>query len=151
MKVDMAKSVLDSLSGEEILESNSLGVVTNNWVVVRSPGESEIVISLSRVSTVKTIKTTYPGLLVVASAALLIAAAAASSKQGAGAALPIAFLGLLFAIGYLLSRRAAVSFTVGAETFRTPDGSLRDAAVFVAAIEKALVKLDRTGEPFSSG
>lgn len=141
----MAKSVLDSLSGEEILEANPLGVVTNHWVVVRSAGQSEIVISLSRVSTVKTIKTSIPGLLVVASAALLIAAAAASSKQGTGAALPIALLGLLFVVGYLLSRRAAVSFTVGAETFRTPDGGLRDAAVFLAAVEKALSKLDRTG------
>jgi hypothetical protein len=147
----MAKSVLDSLSDEEILEVNPLGAITNHWVVLRSAGQAETIISLSRVSTVKTIKTTYPGLLVVASAGLLIAAAAASSKEGAGAALPIALLGLLFAVDYVLSRRAAVSFTVGAETFRTPDGSLRDAAVFVAAIEKALAKLDRTGEPFSSG
>jgi hypothetical protein len=141
----MAKSVLDSLTGEEILEANPLGVVTNHWVVVRSAGQSEIVISLSRVSTVKTIKTSIPGLLVVASAALLIAAAAASSKQGAGAAVPVALLGLLFVAGYLLSRRAAVSFTVGAETFRTPDGGLREAAVFLAAVEKALSRLDRTG------
>lgn len=141
----MAKSVLDALADDEILKANPLGAVTNHWVVVRSAGQSETVISLSRVSTIKTIKSSYPGLLVVASAALLISAAAASSKEGAGAALPIAFLGLLFAVGYLLSRRACVSFTVGAETFRTPEGGLRDAAEFVAAVEKALSRLDRTG------
>lgn len=139
----MANTVLDALLGEQILESNSFGIVTRSWVLVKS-AESEIVISLSRISTVKTIKTTYPGLLVIASAALLLAAAAVSSKQGTGAALPIALLGLLFAIGYLLSRKASVKFVIGAEAIQTMEGSLREAADFVAAIEKALATADPT-------
>ena len=140
----MPNTALDALAGEQILESNSLGIVTNQWVVVRPPeGQLEIIIAISHISTVKTIRTSYPGLLVVASAALLLAAAAASSKQGSGAALPMAMFALLFAIAYLLSRKAAVAFTVATETTYTPAGGLREAAVFVAAVERALARLER--------
>jgi hypothetical protein len=140
----MSNTALDALAGEQILASNSLGTVTNQWVVVRGAGSrSETVISLSHISTVKTIKTSYPGLLVVAGAALLVAAAAASSKQGAGAPLPIALFGFLFVLGYVLSRRASVAFVTGGERIQTAQGGLREAAEFVSALEKALAKLDR--------
>lgn len=140
----MPSTALDALAGDQILGSNSLGIVTNQWVVLRPPeGRAETLISISHISTVKTIRMSYPGLLVVASAALLLAAAAASSKQGSGAALPIALFGLLFVIGYLLSRKASVAFIVGAETIRTPAGGLREAAVFLAAVERALSRLER--------
>ena len=140
----MSNTALDALAGEQILKSNSLGTVTDQWVVVRgAESRSETMISLSHISSVKTIKTSYPGLLIVAGAAGLIAAAAASSKQGSGAALPIALFGLLFVFGYLVSRRASVAFVAGGETTHTAQGGLKEAAEFVAALEKALTKLDR--------
>jgi hypothetical protein len=140
----MASRALDALTGEEILESNALGTVTSQWVVVRPPeSHSEIVISLSHISNVRTVRTTYPGLLVVAAASLLVAAAAASSKQGSGAALPIALFGALFVIAYWVSRKASVAFIVGAETIHTPAAGLREAAKFVAAVERALARVQR--------
>jgi hypothetical protein len=140
----MASRALDALTGEEILESNSLGTVTSQWVVVRPPeSRSEIMISLSHISSVRTVRTTYPGLLVVAGAALLIAAAAAASKQGSGAPLPIALFGVLFLIAYWLSRKASVVFIVGSETTHTPAAGLRETAKFVAAVEKALARVER--------
>lgn len=140
----MASRALDALTGEEILESNSLGTVTNQWVIVRPPeGHSEIVLSLSHIASVRTVRTTYPGLLVVAAAILIVAAAAASSKQGAGAALPIALFGLLFVIAYWISRKASVTFQVGADTTHTPAAGLREAAQFVSAVERALARVQR--------
>lgn len=140
----MANTVLDALAGEQVLKANALGAVTTRWVVVRPMGsQAEIVLSLSRVSTVKTIRTSYPGLLVVASAALVIAAAAASSKEGSTAALPVALVGVMFAIGFLLSRKACVSFKVDGETYQTPDGGLGEAAELMSAIEKAVARLDQ--------
>ncbi len=141
----MANTVLDALAGEEVLKANALGTVTTHWVVVRPvASQADIVLSLSRVSTVKTIQTSYPGLLVVASAAFVIAAAAASSKDGSSAALPVALVGVMFAIGYLLSRKACVSFKVDRERYETPDGGLGDAAELMSAIEKAVAKLDHS-------
>jgi hypothetical protein len=140
----MASRALDALTGEEILESNSLGTVTSQWVVVRPPeSRSESILSLSHISNVRSVRITYPGLLVVASAALLIAIAAAASKQGDGAALPVALFGLLFLIAYWVSRKASVTFTVGTETFHTPAAGLREAARFVSAVERALARLQR--------
>jgi hypothetical protein len=140
----MASRAVEALTGEEILESNSLGTVTSQWVVVRPPeSHSEIVISLSHITNVRTVRTTYPGLLVVASASLLVAAAAASSKQSAGATLPIALFGLLFVIGYWVSRKASVTFRVGSETIHTPSAGLRESATFVSAVERALARVER--------
>lgn len=140
----MASRALDALTGEDILESNSLGTVTNQWVVVRLPeSHSESVLSLSHITSVRSVRTTYPGLLVVASAALLIAGAAAASKQGAGPAIPIALFGVLFVIAYWVSRKASVTFRVGGETFHTPSAGLKEAATFVAAVERALARIER--------
>lgn len=139
----MANTALDALAGE-IVESNSLGTVMNHCVVLKTGGtQSETVISLSVVSSVKAIKTTYPGLLVVASSAFVIAAAAACSKQGGGAAGPSAFLGLLFVIAYWLSRRASVALTVGAEVTETVQASPSEASAFIAAVRSALERSRR--------
>lgn len=139
----MANSVLDSLAGEQVLASNPLGAITTRWVVLRPAySQAEIVIALSRISTVKLIRVSYPGLLVVACAAMLVAAGAASSKQGSGAALPIAFVGVLFAIGYLLARKASVSFKVDGDIVYTPDASPRHAAEFFSVLEKAIARVD---------
>ena len=140
----MASRALDALTGEEIVESNSLGTVTSQWVVVRPPeSHAESILSLSHIGNVRIARTTYPGLLVVASAIFLIAAAAAFSKQGNGAALPIALFGLIFLVAYWASRKASVTFTVGSETFQTPTAGLREAAAFAKAVERALARLQR--------
>lgn len=140
----MANTALDALAGEEILESNSLGTVMRQCVVLSGVGnQTETVVSLSVISSVKSIKTTYPGLLVIAASAFLIAAAAASSKQGGGAAGPIAILGLLFVIAYWLTRRASVAITVGGERTETVQGSPREAAAFMAALQSALERSRR--------
>ena len=145
----MANTALDALAGEEILESNSLGTVMRHCVVLKGlvlkggDNPSETVISLAVISSVKRIKTSYPGLLVIAASALLIAAAAASSKQGGGAARPFAFLGLLFVIAYWLTRRASIAILAGEELTETLQGSPSEASAFIAAVQMALEKSRR--------
>jgi hypothetical protein len=134
----MPNAILAALSSDEILQSRLSAVVTADYVVVTSPkGDSHIVISLERLSEIKTIKTTYPGLLVIASGCFLVAAAAFCSKQGDGAALPAALIGLAFVIAYFCSQRASIAFLVDGESTETVGGGLRDAAVLVRAVETA--------------
>lgn len=141
----MANTALDALAGEEILESNSLGTVMNHCVLLRaSDSQSEAVISLDVISSVKTIQTTYPGLLVIAASAFLIAAAAGTSKQGGGAAAPIALLGLLFLIAYWLARKASVALVTGADRVETVPGSVGEAAAFMRAVRVAMEKKQRS-------
>jgi hypothetical protein len=140
----MANTALDALAGEEILESNSLGTVMNQCVLLRtSDSRSEAVISLDVISSVKKIKTTYPGLLVIACSAFLIAAAAATSNKGGGAAGPIALLGLLFVVAYWLARKASVALVVGPDVTETVQGSVAEASDFVKAVQAALAKKQR--------
>jgi len=135
----MANTALDALAGEQILESNSLGTVMRHCVVLKgSANQSETVISLSVITSAKSIKISYPGLLVIACSTFLVAAAAACSKQGAGAARPFAFFGLLFVIAYWLSRRASVAITAGEEITETIQGSPSEASAFLAAVQVAL-------------
>ena len=84
-----------------------------------------------------TVKTSYPGLLVVAAGLLLIAAAAHYSKEGGAADIPVAFLAGLFVAIYLGTRRASIVFEVGPERTQTLFGSLSEAASIVRAIRKA--------------
>lgn len=137
----MPNAFLAALSSDEILQSRLSVVLTADYVVVTNrQNGSHIVISLERLSEIKTIKTTYPGLLVIASGAFLIAAAAFCSKHGDGAALPSALIGLAFIVAYLCSRRAAISFVVDGESTATASGGLRDAAALVRAVETARIR-----------
>lgn len=149
----MPNTILAALSSEEILQSKLSAVVTAEFVMVMSPKGVQIVISLDRLSEIKRIKTIFPGLLVLASGALLIAAAAYCSKEGDGAALPAALLGLSFVIAYFWSRRAVVAFIVDGESTETASGSLRDAEALVRAVQMvrsrhgyALAKRSEEGE-----
>ena len=112
-------------------------------VLKGGPNQSETVVSLAVITSAKSINISYPGLLVIACSAFLVAAAAACSKQGAGAARPFAFFGLLFVIAYWLSRRASVAITAGQEITETIQGSPSEASAFLAAVEKALSRPDR--------
>lgn len=137
----MPNTILAALSSEEILQSSLSAVVTADYVVVTTPNtQSHTVISLERLSEIRTIKTTYPGLLVIASGAFLIAAAAYCSKEGDGATVPSALIGLAFVIGYFVSQRASIAFIVDAESTETTSGSLRAAAALVRAVETARAK-----------
>jgi hypothetical protein len=133
-EAEMANKLVDALSGEIVFYSNSLATVTRNSVVLRdAEARSQIILSLSRITQVKKITTTYPFLLVIATASLVIAAAAASSREG-GAAIPFAVLGSLLLAGYFLSRRGSVLFVAGSEILETVAGTPADAAALIAAI-----------------
>ncbi len=134
----MANTITPALSGEQVLHSSSLATVTENCIVIPSPeGRSQTVISTYRVTKVKTIKTTFPGLLVVSSALFIMAAAAQFSRDGGGAAIPIGVLGGLSVLGYVVTRKGAVALVVDGETTETMQGSLSEAAALVVAIRSA--------------
>lgn len=84
------------------------------------------------------VKMSYPGLLVIAIALFLIAAAAYYSKQGDGATIPIAVIGVIFVVFYFNSRRASVAFLLEKEVLETVPGSLREASAVIRAVRKAV-------------
>jgi hypothetical protein len=141
--LDHAEPVKAVLAGERILHQNSLATVTTNFIVVRRPEKrAEAIIGLSRVSCIKRIETTHPGLLVIAAAVYLLAAACAySPKQGGQLSIPLAVLATLFVAAYFLTRRAAVAFVVDREATETMHGSLREASALVKAMERAQQEL----------
>jgi hypothetical protein len=118
--------------------SNVLASVTRNCVILAdSSAHGQMILALPRLSTIRKVTVSYPILLVLAAAALLIAAAAGYSKDGGGAGVPIALVGLLLLLGYAGSRRAAVMFLVGFEAVETILGTPKEASDVIAAIEKA--------------
>jgi hypothetical protein len=140
--LDHAEPVKAVLAGESILHKNSLATVTNNFIVVRRPEKrAETIIGLPRISRIKRIETTHPGLLVIACAVYLLSAASVCSKQGGQAEIPLAIVGTIFVLGYFLSRRAAVAFVVDRDATETMHGSLSEAAALVAAMEQAQASL----------
>ena len=144
----MTSEIVSALSDSEIVHSNLLATITRNSVIIPNPeGHAQTIISLSRIVSVRRIKSTYPGLLVIAGGLGLIAAAAAFSRDGRGAALPIALLGLGFTIAYIGTRRGSVAIVVDfdkREVIETPSGSFREAGTVVAAIEHCRGRLSET-------
>ena len=139
----MANRLLEAMPDEPVLQQNSLATVTERCVVIRAAqGSAHSMLSLDRISDVRRVKTTYPGLLVISAALFLIAAAANASKQGDGAAIPMAVLGAVFLLLYFGSRRASVVFFVDRDTVETAQGSLREAAALIKTLRKL-----RGGEP----
>ena len=138
----MAIQLVASLLDGTVLQTNPLATVMADCVVIRdSARTSHIIIGLARLSGMRQVRTTHPELLVISAGLLLISAAAYYSKDGAGAGLPIGLLGLAFALGYLLSRRASISFLAGRDSTETVSGSLSEAAALVAAVRNAQVNL----------
>ena len=137
---DLIKSVL---ADEQILHDNSLATVTTNFIVVRRPERRrETIIALPRLSRIRRIEISHPGLVVIASAIYLLAAAAYCSKEGGQqVAVTMAILGTLFVFGYFMTRRAAVAFVVDREPTETIHGSLREAAQLMKAMAKAREEL----------
>jgi hypothetical protein len=137
----MANTIIGALADDVTQKSYLMTTVTTGCVVIRdASAASQTAISLSRLSEVQTIKTSYPGLLVIASGLSVVAAAAFCSKEGDGAGVPSAFLSAIFVAGYFLSRRAAVKFVVDSEITQTPFGSPNAAISLIRAVETACGK-----------
>jgi len=134
--------MIEALSDEHVVRSNSVAIVTRNWIILPdADSHSQTILAISRVEDLKIIRTTYPGLIVIAAALFLLAAAAFSSKEGNGAGLPIALVGFFFLVGYIGSRRACVAFTVGKETAYSINGSPSEASAVVKAVHSAQARL----------
>jgi hypothetical protein len=134
----MANTIIGALADNVAQKSYLMTTVTTGCVVVRNPSAaSETAISLSRLSEVQTVKTSYPALIVIASGLSVVAAAAFCSKEGDGAGIPTAFLSASFVAGYFLSRKAALKFIVDSEITQTAFGSLRAAGNLKKAVQTA--------------
>ena len=132
----MPTDILTWLPDEDVVEANALATVTRHCVIVRSPnGRSQALIAFSSISAVKTVRSSYPGLLVISGGLGIIAGAAAYSSDGHGAAIPAALLALGFLVGFIGTRRASLSFVAGSEITETQSGSLKDAATIASAVE----------------
>ena len=134
----MANTIITDLCQGEVLQANPLATVTRDFVIVGdAEGHSHTIIALVHLSGMKRITTTYPALLVASSGLLLISAAAFCSREGSGAGPPIALLAAACAVGYLLSRKAAVAFLVGSQVTETIAGSPGEAAALIKAVQSA--------------
>ncbi len=134
----MTNPLLAELFDGQVLQANPLATVMRDCIVIRDPvRQSHTIIALSELSGMKRITTTYPALLVISCGLLLIAAAAFYSKENNVIASFIALLGLAFAAGYLLSRRAPVLFHFLSGSIETANGSLSDAATVIRAARSA--------------
>lgn len=133
----MSATIFDALPGEQVLHSNSLAAVTPHCIVLTSARQTQTILALSRVSRIKRITVSYPGLLVIAAGSFILSVACFASTQGGGAGTPFAIFGALLVLGYFLSRRGGVCFSVGSEVFETNLGSPGEAKAIISAIEKA--------------
>jgi len=128
----------EALTGEQIVASNSLATLTENCVVIRaSSGRSQTIISLSRLSEVKSVNVNHRHLLVIAVGFGVLAGAAFSSKHGDGAGTPLAIAALAFLIAYFVTRRAYLIFVVGSEETESRNGTLAEAGVLTKLIASA--------------
>jgi hypothetical protein len=138
----MACSTLPEFVAARATQSNPLATITQDCIVIRdSTKHSHTIIGVSCLSGIKRISITHPCLLVFASALFVIAAAALYSKEGDGAGTPACLLGLAFALGYWLSRKAAVAFLTGSAATETSTGSPSEAAALISTVESARRRL----------
>ena len=134
----MSTTILDALPDEQVLHANSLAVVTPHCILLtNADGRTQTVVAVSGISRIKRVTISYPILLVIASGTLILALAALCSKEGDGAGLPLAIFGSVLLLGYFLSRRGAVAFTVGSEVVETIFGTPSEAADLISAIASA--------------
>lgn len=133
----MSATIFDALPGEQVLHSNSLAAVTPHCIILTGAGQAQTVLALSRLSRIKRITVSYPGLLVIAVGSFILSVACFASKQGGGAGTPFAIFAAMLVLGYFISRRGAVCFSVGSEIFETNLGSPGEAKAIISAIEKA--------------
>ncbi len=138
----MANPTFAELVAAPASRSHPLAIVKQDCIVIRdSAQQSYTIVSLFQLSGMKRVTTTYPALIVIACAVFLIAAAAFCSKEGSGAGIPLALLGASFAIGYFLTRKAALVFVAGSTHLETASGSLSEVAALVASVQLARKQL----------
>lgn len=139
----MTDAAIAALSGEPVRMSSALGAVTPNFVVVRrSDTHSHIILSLARLTDLRVVNTSYPGLLVIAAAVLVLAAAAFFSKEGSGAGLPLLLIATAFLIGFVGTRRATVVLISDSERIETLSGTPAEASAFARAVHAARGNLE---------
>jgi hypothetical protein len=128
--------IVAALAGETVTYANPLATVTRNCIVVRDAVRgAHTILLIDSLTGLRKLATTLPALLVVAGGIFTIAAAAFVSKQGMETVVPMALVGLLFVMGYLGTRRAAVLFLTQSESVQSIKGSYREAAALVRAVE----------------
>lgn len=131
----MGDTIVNALAGETVVHANALGAVTRNCLVVREGARgAQMVFAIDRVTAMKKVTTTNPGLLVISSGLFTIAAASYVSKQGVEISAVIAAVGALFVMGYVGSRRASVLFLLGNESIESVKGSFREATSMIRAV-----------------
>jgi hypothetical protein len=124
--------------GPLVLRANPLGTVAADYVVIRDLHQrSYTIVALASISNITTVKAVRMPLIVFASASFVIAAAAQCSRDGGGAGIPCALIGVVFFIAYLMSRRASLILDVEPEPLCTALGTLSQAAKLTAAIRLA--------------
>jgi hypothetical protein len=149
----MRDLLVASLSGEETVHTCSLATVTTSCVVIRTASaRSRAIVSLYSITGMTTVKTAYPAFLAIAAGLFLLAAGAHFSKDGGSADLPMAVLGFVSVISFLVSRKAAVLFCMGRESLQTVNGGLREAAHLIRAVRSAQEAVEETpaGEAIAS-
>jgi hypothetical protein len=137
-----ANPILTSLSDEQVLFENALASVTEHCVIVRTERHAHILLPLNRISSLKKVRTSRPAFLAIGAGLFLIAAAAQASKDGGGASVPIALLGVCSLIAYAISRQSAVAFIVDGERTETLFGGLPQALALISAIQSANQKFN---------
>jgi hypothetical protein len=129
--------VFNALAGETLVYKNALATVTSNLVLVRDRLRGAlIVVRLEHLIEVRRLTSTNPGLLVISCGIFMIAAGSFASKEGLQVVVPIAIIAMLFVVGYFGTRRAAVLFLLDDESIQTFEGSFREAASVIRAVER---------------
>jgi hypothetical protein len=132
-----ATMIAEALSEEQIRFSNAVATLLTGCVVIRNrDGHSHTVVSVPQISKVRVSKSSRLALLTIAGASFIVAAAALCSKDGAGAEIPAALLGLFFLFAYLGSRRASITIFLGADAIRSVDGKVPEATAVAAALRQ---------------
>ena len=140
----MANPTFAELVAAPVSRSHPLAIIEQDWIAIRDSAQrSYTVISLLQLSGMKRVTTSYPALIVISCGIFLTAAAAFCSKEGSGAGIPLALLGACFAIGYFLTRRAALVIVAGSAHFETASGSLSEVAALAASIQLARDELSQ--------
>lgn len=134
----MSDAIINALAGETVIHTNPLATITRNVLVVRDGLRGgRAVIAIDSIAGMRKVTTTNPGLLVISSGLFTIAAASYASKQGIEVTVALAFVGSLFVMGYLGTRRAAVLFLLGNDRLESVKGTFREATAIIRAVNKA--------------
>jgi hypothetical protein len=139
----MTGTVAAAISDEPILERNSLAEVTPNFVLVRdSEMHRWIILPIRRLAGLDIVETPYPGLLAVSVGLFVIAAGAYFSKQGDGAALPFALIGLFLLVAYFASRKGTVRFLFESGAPESATGSVKEATALLKLVQTTRRSID---------